>query len=326
MPISINPLDEQILLALLWAAPLTTEQLQRIVAPQMSRNGLNRRLGRLHEHALITGELHYTGGSGGDGSGGKPPRPAGFVWAITQAGHQRLANHEQIPFRPALTVRSLLDHDLTTSEFIVRVIEWTRPILSGIYLERELRIDESYRRPISDGLLIVRYSRDHATFHTVPWLTSPPGYSESVRVYAIETDRNTEPIGVLREKATNYRIVRNDPTFAERLGAFPVVVILAPKDGRLKTIQREWSSAWPAGKWLIATDEGFRRDEFHEYHEGRKRIRTFVDGWSPPVSQPAAGGVSSSPAAAGAASASAPNGTSKIHTPTWARPTEGKKP
>jgi hypothetical protein len=101
---------------------------------------------------------------------------------------------DTLPAVPAKVRLNVLEHDLMTSELITRIIEWTRPILSSIFLDHEVRLDDTRRRPIADAMLSVRYHHrpERRDEGFVPWKSLPPQPGEGVRLYAIETDRDTE--------------------------------------------------------------------------------------------------------------------------------------
>jgi hypothetical protein len=213
----------------------------------------------------------------------QPPKRVGLVWSLTERGFAVIATQDKTPQRSAI-VRggAVLGHDLMMGEVVTRMIEWTRPILSSIYLEHEERLDESRRRPIADAMLVVRYDPTRITPGIVPWKNLPPAPGEGVRLYAIEIDRGTEEYEITDAKAVNYQRVRNDPTFYARYGnMFPVVLITVPNEARRARWHAGWKALWPAGKWLIATEDRLHHNEWLEYAHGRERARTFVDGWHP---------------------------------------------
>ena len=282
MTFYVRPLDHEVLLALAWAAPLTTHQLRRLAAPWLSRRAFSDRLQRLQVQEVQVLQRHRFYQPVAD----KPPLQVGWVWSLTPAGWQLLsalgeqvAEQRQQPPQPASIRQSLLVHDLQLSELVVCLVERARGVLTGLYLDREIRLDDQCRRPICDAILIIRRSPTHALPATVPWLTGPPAPEEAIRGYAVEIDRNTEAIGIIREKAVAYSALWRDSAFYQRYGRFPVPLWLVPKQRRLEAIMAAWSSAWPDGKWLIATDAGLQQDAFEEWQQGRRRCRTLLDGW-----------------------------------------------
>ena len=282
MTFYLRPLDHEVLLALAWCAPLTTSQLRRLVAPWLCQRAFYYRLQRLQVQELEVIQRHRFY----QPVAGKPPLPVGWVWSLTLGGWQMLvalgeqvAEQRQRPPQPASVRQSLLVHDLQLSELVVCLVERARGCLTGIYLDRETRLDDQRRRPICDAILIIRRSPSHALPATVPWLTGPPAPAESIRGYAVEIDRNTEAIGIIREKAVSYCEIWRDSAFYQRYGRFPVPLWLVPKQRRLETVMDAWADAWPHGKWLIATDSGLQQDVFEEWKHGMRRTRTLLDGW-----------------------------------------------
>jgi hypothetical protein len=272
------------LLALAWAAPLTTGQLRRLVAPVVAPNHFRSRLlAPLVAAGLVTPVAYAANGGVGHRLPERrvPPRAVGRVWELSAAGHAEVASLPGAPSRRAVVRRSMLGHDLVLSEVVTRVVEWTRPFLSGLYLEHEERLDEGRRRPIADAMLVVRYGADVVP-GVVPWRVTAPPPGQHVRLYAIEVDRGTEGYDVVHEKAASYRRVRDDPAFYERYGRmFPVLLVTVPSESRRRAWHAGWRERWPEGFWLIATEAGLARDEWLEHRAGVERWRTFADGWAP---------------------------------------------
>lgn len=276
--------DYEVLRTLAWLAPLTSGQLGRIVAPGMRVIDFRARVVNPLARAGLIELVRYAATVG---VGHRlperrvPPRAIGKVWRLSADGFREIAHREGAPMQPAVVRQSVLDHDLMLSEVVTRVIEWTRPILSSIYVEHEERLDESRRRPVADAMLVVRYDAS-GVVPGVPWKSMPPAPDEHVRLYAIEVDRGTEEYRITDDKAVNYRRVRNDPSFYERYGRmFPVLLVTVPSEARLTRWHAGWKERWPYGKWLITTDTRLARDEWFEHDNGAERWRTFVDGWQP---------------------------------------------
>jgi len=238
-----------------------------------------------------------------------PPQRVGQIWQLTKAGFAIIAAEDKSPLKPAIVREGVVRHDLMLSEVVTRMIEWTRPILSSIYIEQEERLDTQRRRPITDAMLVVHYDPNLVLPGIVPWKNMPPTPDEAVRLYAIEIDRGTEEYSITDGKATNYRQVRTDPTFYERYGrVFPLLLITVPTTARLQRWHAGWKERWPEDKWLITTEADLLHDQWMEFNTGRERLRTFVDGWKPgqgvrkkATSSPAAGAAGATPAAANGA-------------------------
>lgn len=273
----------EVLRALAWCAPLTADQLRRMIAPAMRTKKFHDRvLHRLSTAGLIESFFHYLPGVARAGGGRRPPQRVGLIWQLTKAGFATIATNDTAPLAPTIVRESVVRHDLMLSEVVTRIIEWTRPILSSIYIEQEERLDMQRRRPIADAMLVVRYDPNRILPGIIPWKNMPPAPDEAVRLYAIEIDRGTEEYSVTDEKATNYRRVRTDPTFYERYGRmFPMLLITVPTTTRLQRWHAGWKERWPDGAWLITTEASLARNEWVAYHQGQERLRTFVDGWQP---------------------------------------------
>jgi len=301
----------EVLRTLAWLAPLTADQLRRIVAPAMRTMDFRERvLKRLVAAELIESFYHYLPGVGHAQPARRiPPQRVGQIWQLTKAGFATIAADDKAPRAPAIVRESVVRHDLMLSEVVTCMIEWTRPILSSIYVEQEERLDTQRRRPIADAMLVVRYDPSRVLPGIVPWKNMPAAPDEAVRLYAIEIDRGTEEYSVTDDKAINYRRVRTDPTFYERYGGmFPMLVITVPTTARLQRWHAGWKERWPKGSWLITTEANMARDEWFAYHNGQERTRTFVDNWQPGQSvrkkatpSPAAGAAGATPAAANGA-------------------------
>lgn len=271
-----------VLRALAWAAPLRTDQLRRMIAPRMTQSNFAERIMRpLVADGLVVGRYHYerklVAGKG------LMPYRRGLVWALTTQGFRAIRDDDTAPDAPALLRGgAVLGHDLMIGEVVTRIIEWTRPILSSIYLEHENRLDETRRRPIADAMLVLRFDPTLVIPGVIPWQSTPAQPGAGVRFYAIEIDRGTEDYGITDEKAHNYRSVRKDPTFYARYHSmFPVILITVPTDSRKQRWHAGWKTRWPDGHWLIATEPEVGRDAWFEYRQGAERIRSFVDNWQP---------------------------------------------
>src|SRR3954447_16563378 len=271
----LQPYDPDLLLALAWTAPLTTHQLHRLAAPTVPLRTIQNRLTALRAHGLMQAELYYRVGPHAT------PRRAGRIWSLTLQGFGCLDNERHCPTSAAAVRMALLEHDLLLSELVVTIVERIRPVLSGIYLDREARLDDQRTRPICDGILLLRRSPRHVPPAGIPWLRGPPAPDEAIRGYAIEIDRHREAIGIIREKALAYQASWRDPSFYARYGKFPLPLWLVPGQHRLETIGAAWQDAWPEGRWLIATEEGLRRGQVEEWREGTRRTRALLEGWEP---------------------------------------------
>lgn len=102
---------------------------------------------------------------------------------------------------------------------------------------------------------------------------------ETIQGYAVEIDRQTEGIGIVREKALSYRAIWRDTEFYRRCGRLPVPLWIVPTERRLEAVMRTWASVWPEGVWLIATDAALQQDVVEEWDGGVRRTCRLFDGW-----------------------------------------------
>ncbi len=259
------------LLGLAWLGEVSTAHIQRLWLPQTSLRPVQRLVRSLRQEELIEPRYWY----------GRAPRPRappirrGRLWALTKSGRRLIHEHDQYPLRrsPARH-RRLMDHDVMTTEIIVRIVELGRAAgLSGLYVEREARVDPLLPRPVMDALIITRTGGNFAHSHLVPWTKDAKVAGEQRRRYALENDRDSEPIATIIGKAIAYQQA-GTPVWVERYGDFPVPMWVVPGEARLQTIMRAWQSAWPQGKWIITTDAWIQSDRWIEYYGGYVRERT----------------------------------------------------
>src|SRR6266511_5371662 len=134
------------LLGLAWLGEVSTAHIQRLWLPQTSLRPVQRLVRSLRQEELIEPRYWY----------GRAPRPRappirrGRLWALTKSGRRLIHEHDQYPLRrsPARH-RRLMDHDVMTTEIIVRIVELGRAAgLSGLYVEREARVDPLLPRPV----------------------------------------------------------------------------------------------------------------------------------------------------------------------------------
>jgi hypothetical protein len=276
----LSELDTELLLALVWAGPFLTDQLRQIVAPVWGFRQLQRRLAYLEQQALISGGFFYR-------TRKRNPTPLriGKVWAITAQGQAAIMTHDRAPYRPAAQARVLLNHDLAVSALIAHIIGQTRPLLSGMAVFREMRVDDQKAAPIADSLVVVRSRRQLIEGRSLAWSRQGVQPGEAFRAIAIESDRATEELSVIAEKARVYRALPGDADFLTRYhGVVPIALWLAPTRRRAESIHRTWQQVWPEGSWIWTTDTGLRADRFVEYTAGQSRERTWLDAWAESLS------------------------------------------
>jgi hypothetical protein len=268
----MSPYPFEILKSLAWLAPLKTDQLQRIVAPGMSgKHFSNRLLLPMQQRGMIDADYLYTSIS--TPAKRQPPRRVGKVWALTAAGFAESAGQGRMPHSPAKVRLALLEHDLMISEVVTRMIEWSRPYLSGLSLRRLGRQAE-----YADAVLIVDTTTQNGENGGVPWSRYVGAFGQHAPVYLLNVDSDQMSDACMVAKAQRYRAMQQRATPAARI-IMPVMVV--PTSERLQRWQHVWRQIWPEGTWLITTEADLLRDQWVEFHTGRERLRTFVDGWQP---------------------------------------------
>ncbi|MDQ5850861.1 MAG: replication-relaxation family protein [Chloroflexota bacterium] len=272
MPAFVHPLDLEILLALAWSGPLLTAHLRLLVAPTMDPSGLLKHLRALKAAHLVDGHLYYQRRKG------EAPKRRGWVWTITPEGFRLLPEDRRKPEAPPALRRALLDHDLLVGAFVACVVDQARPVLSGVQVVHEVRLDAERPRPRCDAIVVLKRS-PHPGLPHVPWQSAPAVAEETVRGFAVEVDRETEGIGVIRDKAAGYKQVWGDPSFYRRYGRMPVPLWVVPNRRRLGTIMEAWRAVWPEGRWYMTTDDRLPALHFDGYARGEVRPVDLLDGW-----------------------------------------------
>jgi len=275
-----------LLLGLAWVGKATTEQIHRLWFPDYSSTGIRKHLRRLAAQGYVSSTMWArVQKKAGRNERRAPPRRQSTLWALTNKGHALIREHDQYPPSvPTDRGRRMYEHDTMTTEILVRILELGRagangsPVISGIYVEHEVRLDPANRRPIIDALLILRGGASDALvcydeLDMVPWTRDPRTPDERVRRYAIENDRNSEPISVIRGKA-EASMAASTEGWKERYGGLPIVLWLVPTERRLQAILQAWREVWPGGFWLMTTDDWLADDRWLEYRSGTVRERT----------------------------------------------------
>jgi hypothetical protein len=206
------------------------------------------------------------------------PIRKGHLYSLTQRAIKELGDEPQFPLKYLQrTSKALINHDIITTELIVKVIELGRLHgLSGIYLEREVRLDPHRPRPVMDAILILRRGGEPLPCNRVPWTNDPRVEGERVRRYAVENDRDSEAMSVIVAKAHAYQAAGTQ-AWLDAYGQFPIPLWIVPTQKRKVAIMRAWAQAWPNGKWLIATDEEVQQDRWTMYFKGELNERRLFD-------------------------------------------------
>ena len=268
MPLSYGDRsDLHVLIGLSWMGEATADQIRRIWFASLTTRGVRHRLTALKASGMLT--LRYAYERPADAA---TPRRTAAGWSLTAAGYALIAEHD-----PAIRVggylpprhQVLMDHDLFTSEVVTRIVELARPFgLSGLMVARENRIDPRYRRPVVDALIALHYDpKEPADPHGVPWTKDSPLKTAWQRRWALENDRGSEALNILAAKAEHYKQV-NTLEWRTINGFFPVPLLVTPSQRRMERIFDLWRGVWPAGAWLMTTDDGLQADTWQLYNQG----------------------------------------------------------
>src|SRR5918997_3373477 len=237
---------------------------------------MRRRPQGLESAGVVPGQLGYR-----REAGRKAPICIGKVYALTPRGYHELPEDDRRPEKAATVRRALLDHDLAVGELVSLIVARVRPVLSGITLEREVRLDPTKPRPRCDAILELRHDPQDVPA-AVPWTCAPPAEGEHRYGLAVEVDRGTEARSIIREKAEAYKRIWNDPAFYRDGRRMPMPLWIVPDARRANAILKEWFDVWPEGRWLMTTADRLADLVFTEYRDGGQRMHALLAGWSAP--------------------------------------------
>ena len=194
-----------LLLGLAWFGSASTQHIGRLWMPGRSASAIREQLLDLRTDGVVErrlwadwDELHAT------------PVRQDALWSLTRKGLLMLKDSPQFPPEyKGVRPRKLFRHDTRTTEAVVRLIELAREVqdhqtaaLSGVYVEREIRLDPLRRRPVMDALVIITQGGEPTPAHLVPWSRDPTIGAEHRVRYALENDRSSEPLSVSPDPAT----------------------------------------------------------------------------------------------------------------------------
>jgi hypothetical protein len=265
--------DVEALLALAWLAPLNSAQLHTLACPEASTTTFKRTVKALQARKWIDGPLLY----GASGGRTEPPKRQGRAWQLIGGWHILPDDGRKPPYAAAIR-EAILQHDLTRAELITTIIHQARSVLSGISLELEARLDEAQPKPKADAILILR--KGVPPGRGLPWVYAKPAEGEVLRGFAIEVDRDTEPLGTIQEKAEAYKRAAHDPAFYARYGHMPLPLWLVPDRKRAEQVVATWRAVWPEGRWYLLTERSLPRLVAVEYRAGVLRQTTLLEGWA----------------------------------------------
>lgn len=196
------------------------------------------------------------------------PVPSAHAYRLSPEGHALVANDPRYPTQtgtdeyrvrlPNPDATLVAEHDLLGSEAISWLVVLARGSgLSGMFLRREQQLDPQSRAPRVDAVLVAHIGGPQLVDGAFAWTKNPPSSDEQSVVLALEIDRNTEAISVIKGKAHRYQEAfareRTHDYWEAHYGRLPIVIWIAPTMRRLEAIHRVWREAWPAGNWVLAT-------------------------------------------------------------------------
>jgi len=273
-PLLLPDQDVHVLLAVAWAGPILTSQLVRLFGLPLTSRKLLRRLWSLEHHDLVR-KQHYSRHD----TANHAPRYMGYVWVATERAYPVLLGHEIEPPRHTPPPLHQVDHDVLATEVLVRAVELSRPVMSGVYFAREQYSTEHAARPRIDGIVMIRRGPLRPAHGALPWLTAKVAPEETDKCFAVEIDRGTEPYAVIFEKGIAYRTAAHTAAFRSHTGGFPTPLWVVPTAARLEGIIRHWRTAWPEGRWIITTEEDLHHDRWHLISDGSRTTRSLLEGW-----------------------------------------------
>jgi len=255
----------ELLISLALLGEATKEHLLGFHFPGSPIRRIERHLQPLVAQGLIERRARYTF----DTQRGVPV-PNAHAYRLSARGHELVANDPRYPVQtgtdeyrvrlPNPDTTLVLEHDLLGTEAIAWLVVLARGGgLSGMFLRREQQLDPQSRAPRIDAVLVLHFGGPQVADGAFVWTKNPPVDGEVRWPLALEIDRNTEAISVIRGKAVRYQEAlsrqRTHDYWEERYGRVPVIVWIAPTERRLQAIHRVWMEAWPGGTWALATAE-----------------------------------------------------------------------
>jgi hypothetical protein len=224
------------------------------------------------------------------------PVPNAHAYRLSARGHELVSNDPRYPVQtgtdeyrvrlPNPDTTQVQEHDLLGSEAISwLVVLARRGGLSGMFLRREQQLDPQARAPRIDAVLVLHFGGPQLADGAFVWTKNPPSDEEQSLPLALEIDRNTEAISIIRGKALRYKEAldreRTQDYWEDHYGRTPIIVWIAPTERRLEAIHRVWREAWPEGNWVLATIgelSGGRCWIYQGAHDTLSLVRLFSGG------------------------------------------------
>lgn len=267
---AVRPLREkldgnEILISLALLGEATKPQLLTLHFPNSPLRRIERHLQPLLAQGLIERRSRYAF----DTKRGVPV-PNAHAYRLSPRGHELVADDARYPVQtgtdeyrvrlPNPDTTLVLEHDLLGTEAISWLVAIARDSgMSGMFLRREQQLDPQARAPRIDAVLVLHFGGPQLADGAFVWTKNPPVAGEARWPLALEIDRNTEAISVIRGKAIRYQEAltrqRTYDYWHAHYGRTPVIVWVAPTERRLEAIHRVWMETWPQGDWALATTD-----------------------------------------------------------------------
>lgn len=254
---------------------VASRHLHQVIFPDHDRRTLRQALSYLLDAQLIwRAEVPYTYLPGSLGARNRRPPPRDpYLYGLAPAGRSLLRDWGLEPEtvlrttvvrhpRAPLVRRGQLRHDLEAIEFCVSALATAARCrqITGIQLQLECvtAMDSTTNQPLQrlDALLVLALApHDTPVSPWVPWDIPWVSGSRPERALrlALEIDRSTESLAVLRRKAVTYRYLTERGIYQQGLGGDVLPVVITPTQGRADQIRREWAAVWPGGPGAIAS-------------------------------------------------------------------------
>jgi hypothetical protein len=157
---------------------------------------------------------------------------------------------------------ALLTHDLLTAAWIANLVDHVRrvPMLHSVAAYTEyVSVTDGQGKPKQrfDGLVVLRFNpkqkQQVRAGWDIPWEDDSFDPAWPTFRFALETDRGTEKLAILLDKALMYKSATEGGYYRKTLGGDVVPVVLAPPGRRSAQIGREFVDAWPTNPGLISS-------------------------------------------------------------------------
>lgn len=302
----LTPADQEaaILLSLAYLGRLALVQLAQLTS--IHERSVRRRMTQESDSLQKQGLVARSDRGGFDASTGAPSRAAS-VWGLTEKGERHIRSWEQYPRSVLGTAAqyparlaatrgdSVARHDALVVATLVALIVAARERsdgLTGVFARLEQKVSPFQPAPWADALLALHLSPPQPQRHPLPWTRNKPVAGEQQRTLLLEIDRGTEPAATIAGKAQEYRRAWEDDRWQtwwrDHYGALPHIVWVVPDAARRAVVQRCWATAWPQGRWYLATVAEAQANTWQRWNAGEVATVQFFVPVTPPAPQPVA--------------------------------------